>query len=169
MRALTNHDDFEQAQTNCHDDKHKVNWDHPTWFWSCSIPCSSVHLATPSVLQTTSGTDYAASSLLQSPLPVPGVVLSIQMPTAYMHLIRMLPEPELDDKGQPKLQLKTEFPAVGTALQYYKHFPEDKEEDKREGQGDVPPGEMEELGEMGKGTCLKLKTDWKSNPHAKTG
>jgi len=106
VRALTNHDDFEQAQANCHDDKHKVNWDHPTWFWSCSTTCSSVHLATPSVLQTTSGTDYVASSLPQSPLqsppPVPGVVLSIRMPTTYMHLIRMLPEPELDDKGRPK-------------------------------------------------------------------
>jgi len=169
VRALTNHDDFEQAQTNCHDDKHKVNWDRPTRFWSCSTTCSSVHSATPSVLQTTSGTDYAASSPLQSPPPVPGVVPSIQMPTTYMHLIRTLPEPELDDKGRPKLRLKTEFPAVGMALRYYKHFPEDEEEDKREGQGDVPPGEMEELGETGKGTRLKLKMDWKSNPRAKTG
>jgi len=91
------------------------------------------------------------------------------MPTAYMHLIRTLPEPELDDKGWPKLRLKTEFPAVGTALRYYKHFPEDEEEDEREGQGDVPPGEMEELGETGKGTRSKLKTDWKSNPRAKPG
>jgi len=102
VRALTNHDDFEQAQANCHDDKHKVNWDRPTRFWSCSTTHSSVHSATPSVLQTTSGTDYAASSPPQSPPPVPGVVPSIRMPTAYMHLIRTLPEPELDDKGRPK-------------------------------------------------------------------
>jgi len=122
---------------------------------SRSTTRSSVHSPTPLVLQTTSGTDYATSSPPYSPPPVLGVVPSIRMSTAHMYLIRTPPEPE--------------YPAVGTALRYYKHVPEDEDEVEREEQEDLPPGEMEELGETKKGTRSKLKTDWKSNPHANPG
>ena len=49
------------------------------------------------------------------------------------------------------------------------HFPEDEDGVEREGQEDMQPGEMEELGKTEKGTHSKLKTDWKSNPRTKPG
>jgi len=89
-----------------------------------------------------------------------------------MHLIRAPPEPEpppeLDEKGRPVLRLKTKFPAVGTALRYYKHASEDEDEDEDE-KKDIPPGEMEERGETEEETRTQLKMDWKTNPRAKPG
>lgn len=91
------------------------------------------------------------------------------MPTPYTHLIRAPPEPEpppeLDEKGRPKLRLRTKFPAVGTALRYYKHVSEAEDEIV----GDVLPGEMEERGKAIEGKRPKLKMDWKTNPRAKPG
>jgi hypothetical protein len=140
--------------------------------FSHSTTRSSVHSPTPSFLQTTSGTDYAASSPPLSPPPVVGVVPSIQTPTSYTHLIRGPPEPEpppeLDENGRPRLRLNTKFPAVGTALRYYKPVSEDEDEDEdeEEGEGSTPPGKKDE---HGGGKRSKLKTDWKTNPRAKPG
>lgn len=75
----------------------------------------------------------------------------------------------MDEKGRPKLRLKTTFPVIGTALRYYKHVSEDEGEDEKEEKGDIPPGEMEERGETKEGTRSKLKMDWKANPRAKPG
>jgi hypothetical protein len=145
---------------------------HSVLTLSHSTTRSSVHSHTPS-LHTTSGTDYAASSPPLSPPPFLGVVPSIRTPpTPYTHLIRAPPQPEpppdFDQKGRPKLRLKTRFPAVGAPLRYYKHASEDEDEDEGEENGGAPPAE-EGRGGTDQGTRSKLKTDWKSNPRAKPG
>jgi len=133
---------------------------------SRSTTSSSVHSPTPSVLQ------IHYWHRLRGQLPT-------TLPTACPRCCTVHPDAHpvhtplacatRTDKGRPSLRLKAEFPAVGTALRYYKHVPEDEDEDEREEQEDVPPGEMEALGETEKGTDSKFKTDWKSNPRAKSG
>jgi hypothetical protein len=148
-----------------------ISFGHPLLTSSSSTTRSSVQSPTPSILQTTSGTDYAASSPPLSPRTVPplaGVVPLIRTHTPYTHLLRAPPEPEpppeLDDRGRPRLQLKTKFPAVGTPLRYYKYSYEGEDEDE-EAEEDAS-GE-EERGETEEGKRSKLKMDWKTNPRAK--
>lgn len=142
--------------------------------FSTSTSRSSLHSPTISILHTTSGTDYAATSPPHSPPPVLNVIPSIRVPTSYTRLMRLPPEPEsppeLDERGRPRLRLNTKVPLVGAALRYYKSGSEDEVEGEDEDEVvDIPHGEKDDRGETNGGTRSKLKTNWKTNPRAKPG